>query len=832
MPVEELTLRTASLTNMLDWLTQPQGPHLVEGLSTENPLTALAILIAPEALYNSDSPMVGLGLIYKAPYIQTTSWTEAYFDLKLASQAEAGNRPTRAKVIFVQIQASSQVIPLPRVPTLFLDVKTPEEITDSKAPQPPQDFRGFQLFQVVIKGGDPPSAQVAIPCLQGRTECSWISRQEQVLPPELEEVPQITVPLSIADPHHWNIVNDPIFPNCLATFKVRHEASLASGAAASTGEASSQGGCSTPIKELPSVTWPQPPPTPPLEWHEVNTRVTEVMDQVHDLHLQLLQEMGFVREIDQALSKSLMVEFLRLKIIIGDDLSRALQTWQTNMEVATDKFLRDLDAATQTSTTLPSKNAAVGVALRQFRAASQLKVALPLTQLDEAREEMETFIRSHLQELRSPQETKNLIGELSSRVTDHRGRVHELLRSEPLRHPEVIPLILVGLAADRPIESNFFPGLLEGLLGSLGMAAPGEGNPPASSCEGAGRTCSTAGHEAISQIEQKEVEAPETVGLPPNLDLHYEEGFLKKQRHLIPPIFSNPLFIPKMAKAVFRVAKPLVVSKALPSAHSHEASSAPPQPGGSGPKQQVLKSKEPVPSTSQSTPQVQEQISKASNTDSDRADEPPPEREPPHRSLKVRLPLKCGHQATASGSKDGVTPSKVRKETEANEAEVGTLTGPSEAALQKAPFELYQKDLSVVQEVRAQILELKEGEVVTQQVLDSSLTFHLRWVADETRAPTVIDEHWIDHLDTGGHIAKCKPHDFKFEDEWLPLYTQAGVTRHMSGLSSLLKTQGDSPLIAVVPPDMLFRSNQEYVIHKLHEEDCLSRVTIYYGENL
>ena len=174
---------------MLDWLTQPQGPHLVDGTSTENPLTALAILIAPEALYNSNSPMVGLGLIYKAPYIQTTSWTKAYFDLKLASQAEAGNRPIGAKVIFVQIQASSQVIPLPGVPTLFLDVKTPEEITDSKAPQPPQDFRGFQLFQVVIKGGDPPSAQVAVPHLQGKTECSWISRQEQVLPPELEEAP-------------------------------------------------------------------------------------------------------------------------------------------------------------------------------------------------------------------------------------------------------------------------------------------------------------------------------------------------------------------------------------------------------------------------------------------------------------------------------------------------------------------------------------------------------------------------------------------------------------------------------------------------------------------
>ena len=65
MPVEELTLRIASLANMLDWLTQPQGPHLVDGSSTENPLMALAILIVPEALYESDSPMVGLGLVIR-----------------------------------------------------------------------------------------------------------------------------------------------------------------------------------------------------------------------------------------------------------------------------------------------------------------------------------------------------------------------------------------------------------------------------------------------------------------------------------------------------------------------------------------------------------------------------------------------------------------------------------------------------------------------------------------------------------------------------------------------------------------------------------------------
>ena len=67
MPVEELTLRMASFANVLDWLTQPKGPNLVDGTSTTDPLRALAILITPEALYDADSPMVGLGLVYKAP---------------------------------------------------------------------------------------------------------------------------------------------------------------------------------------------------------------------------------------------------------------------------------------------------------------------------------------------------------------------------------------------------------------------------------------------------------------------------------------------------------------------------------------------------------------------------------------------------------------------------------------------------------------------------------------------------------------------------------------------------------------------------------------------
>ena len=151
----------------------------------------------------------------------------------------------------MQIQESSQVIPLPGVPTLFLDVKTTEDITNSKEPRPPQDFRGFKLHRVIYLGAGPPIGQVAFPCLQGKTMFHWAPKQKQVLTPELREAPQLMVALSAADTNHWNIVNDPIFPSCLDKFKARHEASLASGAAKLTRRPSSQGESSTPTQELP-----------------------------------------------------------------------------------------------------------------------------------------------------------------------------------------------------------------------------------------------------------------------------------------------------------------------------------------------------------------------------------------------------------------------------------------------------------------------------------------------------------------------------------------------------------------------------------------------------
>ena len=285
-----------------------------------------------------------------------------------------------------------------------------------------------------------------------------------------------------------------------------------------------------------------------------------------------------------------------------------------------------------------------------------------------------------------------------------------------------------------------------------------------------------------------------------------------------------------MANMVYKVFKPPVVLKTFPSASGHKVPSISSQPEDGGPKPGVLEPKESTLSTPKPSQQVQERVIEASNTDSDKADEPTPEEEQPPQGLKVKI----SHKLRKRGSKaatSSATPSKVWKELEADETETTASTRPSEAALQKAQFKLYGKDLPEVKEVCARILGLEEGEEATQEDFDSSPGFRLRRVVDKTHPPTVIGEYWIDHLDSEGRLAKCKPNDFQFEEEWLPLYTRTGVTKQVSGLGSLLNTQGDSPLIAVIPPDMSFQYEREYVIHQLHKAECLAWVSIYYDDN-
>ena len=152
---------------------------------------------------------------------------------------------------------------------------------------------------------------------------------------------------------------------------------------------------------------------------------------MYALCLETLQEIGFIWEVDRALAKPIMVEFLRLQLIVGDDLNTSLQAIHADLEATTAELVRDMDIAVQNSTALPSENPAVRVALHRFTDLVRLKLALPLAQVDVAQEDMERFLHHRLEELRSQTDMKNLIDSLFQRVATHQSRVHQIVYSEP-----------------------------------------------------------------------------------------------------------------------------------------------------------------------------------------------------------------------------------------------------------------------------------------------------------------------------------------------------------------------------------------------------------------
>ena len=139
-----------------------------------------------------------------------------------------------------------------------------------------------------------------------------------------------------------------------------------------------------------------------------------------------------------------MAEFLRLQLIVGDGLNTSLQAMYADLEATAADLMRDMDIAVQNSTALPSENPAIGTALHRFTGLVRLKLALPLAQVDVAREDMGRFLHHHLKELRSQTDIKNLIDNLSQRIAAHQSRACQLVFDEPMGNIEVLLWVILG----------------------------------------------------------------------------------------------------------------------------------------------------------------------------------------------------------------------------------------------------------------------------------------------------------------------------------------------------------------------------------------------------
>ena len=145
-------LCTVPLQSLLDWLSKPKGPNLVEASVAAVPDKALALAVTKKMLYGEKPPLVGVSLVYKPLYISTVLFSAPYMQLNVwhstGSNEESEDRLNASHLLFVNISEMSDVIPVAVQHPILLDVASKEAMEDTGEPMSPLSFRGFRLHTI------------------------------------------------------------------------------------------------------------------------------------------------------------------------------------------------------------------------------------------------------------------------------------------------------------------------------------------------------------------------------------------------------------------------------------------------------------------------------------------------------------------------------------------------------------------------------------------------------------------------------------------------------------------------------------------------------------
>ena len=241
--------------------------------------------------------------------------------------------------------------------------------------------------------------------------------------------------------NHWNITSDLVLPLTMDTFRQQHKAKWTAqglegeseGAKVSPTEASVPG--ESPHVEVGDSDEAFPKSiTLPKECILETTQ--EILAHVHALHTQAMHEMGSIHELDWTLAQTLLAESARVQLIIGEDLTKSLMTLHTDLEASSEVLLSNIAKTLDLHPNNPALHRVKAI-LQRFQQATSLKVNLSLMELQAAQDNMEGFLKSHLQEISSQTESRELMEGLTKKLSAHTSRVQELVRIPKLAEEEV-----------------------------------------------------------------------------------------------------------------------------------------------------------------------------------------------------------------------------------------------------------------------------------------------------------------------------------------------------------------------------------------------------------
>ena len=524
----------------------------MEASTAAAPDKALALAVTKRMLYGKDTPLVGVGLVYKPHYISTEPFSTAYMHLHVwhaaGSSVESANKLSSSCLIFVTVSEMSDMIPVASQHPVLLDVATKETITQTGKPMAPLSFRGFRLHTVWNRppGGDS-VRQVTFPHLLGEATTSMLEYEQEKFPQSLLQGPKMTINLGPPSSNHWNIVSDLVLPLAIDTYKRRREAKWteqdpeaeSAGAEGSPKEAPAPG-------KAPQVVAGGSKATSPTETTHQGARALEtalgILKHLHALRLQILHDMGGVRELEQAAVHTLMAEFARLQLILGEDLTKSLSALCSELETSSEVLSSDLLSVLNLHSGDPAFPRMKELIQKHHQSVS-MKVNIPLMELEAAREDLGRFLQGRLHELSSDPKAQEVVEEISRTLLSYAHWVREAILIPWIEQPAMFNQVMLGLAVDQPLEAILFPGILDGLSGKLGLMPPGVVDPPTSAREGMSPRWAATLREAVMKTEGRDVNPGQVTPhvVHPALHQDYDLDFQMRRVEDIAPTLTSPM---------------------------------------------------------------------------------------------------------------------------------------------------------------------------------------------------------------------------------------------------------------------------------------------------
>ena len=133
---------------------------------------------------------------------------------------------------------------------------------------------------------------------------------------------------------------------------------------------------------------------------------------IHALHLQIMNYMGSMKEIEQAVVRTLMAEFTRLQTILCEDLTKSLSALRLELEASNEVLLADILNILNLRPGDPGFSR-VRELIQKHHQLVSMKVNLPLIVLEVAKEDLDRFLQECLRELGSDQRAREVLEKIT-----------------------------------------------------------------------------------------------------------------------------------------------------------------------------------------------------------------------------------------------------------------------------------------------------------------------------------------------------------------------------------------------------------------------------------